>query len=136
MSESSTKEQSRYFQFNWSAFNVVAGIKFALVTLVMMLLTQFTDFDFLIILIAALLAWFTDVPGSTKNRVSGMIVFAVAGIAMIWLAEAVYDDALLFTATMFVVAFVFTLPMALSQRGYMVGWSTILLFFSIALSRQ
>jgi hypothetical protein len=132
MSENSTKEQNQLFQINWAEFNVIAGIKFALVTLVMMLLTQFTDFDFLIILIAALLAWLTDVPGSTKTRISGMIAFAVAGIAMIWLAAAVYEDVLLFTTTMFVVAFVFTLPMAMSQRAYMVGWSAILLFFSIA----
>ena len=132
MSENSTETQNRFFQFNWEAFNVIAGIKFAVVTLVMMLLTQLTNFDFLIILIAAFLAWLTDVPGSTKNRVIGMIAFAVAGIATIWLAGAVYDNRLWFTVAIFLIAFVFTLPMALSQRGYMVGWSTILLFFSIA----
>jgi hypothetical protein len=100
--------------------------------LIVMLLTTFTDFDFLIILIASFLAWLTDVPGTTRNRVLGMVVFGVAGAVMVWLAAVVFSSVFWFTIAMFVVAFGFTLPMALSQRGYMVGWVTILWFFSIA----
>jgi hypothetical protein len=132
MSENVAEKRNRLFQFNWATFNLMAGLKFAVATLVTMLLTRFTEFDFLFILIAAFLAWLTDVPGTTKNRVLGMIAFAIAAIAMLWLAGAVFANALWFTAAMFVVAFIFTLPMAVSQRGYMVGWSTILWFFSIA----
>ena len=122
MSENGTEKQSGFFQFNWAAFNVIAGIKFAVGVLVMVLLTTFTDFDFLIILIASFLAWLTDVPATTKNRVMGMVVFGVAGTATLWLAATVLSSLFWFTTAMFVVAFVFTLPMALSQRGYMVGW--------------
>ena len=124
--------KKNFFQFNWSAFNWVAGIKFAVGVLVMVLLTTFTEFDFIIILIAAFLAWLTDVPGTTRNRVGGMVIFALASVCTLWLAAIVFSNVLWFAAAMFVVAFAFTLPMAISQRGYMVGWSTILWFFSIA----
>ena len=132
MSDKNFAKDRTYFQFNREAFNLVAGIKFAVAVLVAMLLTRFTDFDFLLILITAFLAWLTDVPGTAKNRVLGMIAFAIAAVVMVWLAGSVFPNVLWFTAAMFAVAFAFTLPMAISQRGYMVGWSTILWFFSIA----
>jgi len=56
MNENDTEKRNKFFQFNWAAFNVIAGIKFAVATLIMVLLTTVTDFDFLIILIAAFLA--------------------------------------------------------------------------------
>ena len=132
MNENDTEMKNKLFQFDWSAFNIVAGIKFALAILVMVLLTTFTEFNFLIILIAAFLAWLTDVPGTTRNRAIGMVIFGAAGVATLWLTAVVFSNVLWFTIAMFVVAFLFTLPMALSQRGYMVGWVTILWFFSIA----
>ena len=123
MSDKNAPKDRRYFQFNREAFNLVAGIKFAVAVLVAMLFTRFTDFDFLLILITAFLAWLTDVPGTTMNRALGMIAFAIAAVAMVWLAGSVFPNVLYFTAAMFAVAFVFTLPMAVNQRGYMVGWS-------------
>lgn len=61
-----------------------------------------------------------------------MVAFGIARVATLWLAAAVSASVFWFTIAMFVVAFVFTLPMALSQRGYMVGWVSLLWFFSIA----
>lgn len=121
MNENSTEMKNKFFQFNWEAFHWVAGIKFAVGVLVMVLLTTFTEFNFLIIFIASFLAWLTDVPGTTKNRAVGMVIFSVVGVAMLWLASVVFSSVFWFTIAMFGVAFVFTLPMALSQRGYMVG---------------
>jgi hypothetical protein len=89
MSDSSSESQNRYFQFDWSAFNTVAGLKYTVAILITVLLTAFTDFSFINIMITAFLAWLTEVPGTTKYRVGGMAVFAVIGAAMIWLATAV-----------------------------------------------
>jgi len=127
-----TKRDSLFFQVDWSAFNYVAGIKFAVGMLAVAILTRFTEFTFIVISIASLMAWLTDVPGTIRNRVLGMVGFALAAIGTLWLASIVHNNLIWFTLAMFVVTFIFTLPMALSLRGYMVGWVTILWFFSIA----
>ncbi len=68
MGESSTEKKNGFFQFDWAAFNVVAGVKFAVGGLILMLLTAFTDLNFLNILIllrrddCALLCGY-DLPG-------------------------------------------------------------------------
>lgn len=61
-----------------------------------------------------------------------MAAFGAFGAGMIALGAAVVGDPLWFAAAMFAVALVFTLPLAISGRGYQVGWATILFFFSIA----
>ena len=132
MSESVTKTINKFFKFNWEAFNWIAGIKFALAVLVALGITLFTDFDLITILIGALLAWLTDIPGTTRNRITGMLVFGVAAVAMVLLGTLTFSSVFWFTIAIFAVTFVFTLPMAISSRGYMVGWVTIILFFSIA----
>jgi len=84
------------------------------------------------VFIGALLVWLTDVPGPTRNRLTGMVAFGAIGVGLIWVAAAVVDSSVWFPITLAVLTFVLTVPMAFSQRAYMVGWSAILLFFSIA----
>lgn len=131
MNENGTKMQNRFFQFNWGAFNWIAGIKFAILAFVAVALTVFTDLDMVVVLIGAFFAWLTDIPGTTRNRVGGMIIFGLVGALVIWLAS-LPSVAFWFSVAMFAVAFVFSLPMTISTRGYMIGWVTILLFIQIA----
>lgn len=132
MTENGAKNQNKFFQFNWEALNWIAGIKYAIAALVAAVFTLFTDFDFIVILIGALLTRLTDIPGTIRNRITGMFVFGVAAVVMVWLGAVTFSSVFWFTIAIFAVTFVFTLAMAISSRGYMVGWVIIILFFSIA----
>ena len=90
-------------------------------------ITIFTDLNLVVVIIGALLAWMTSVPGTLGNRVSGMAIYGVVGAVGILIANAI-DDQLLFAVAMSALAVVCTLPMAVSSRGYLVGWSVIITF--------
>lgn len=125
-SEPSTLQ--KLFPFNPAGFNSSAGIKLFVFALVAGAITVFTEYNLVVVIIGAMLAWLTDIPGITRNRVIGMIVYGVAGAVGIWLATVVITDVLWFAVAMFLVEFLFTLPMAFSSRGFMVGWATIITF--------
>jgi hypothetical protein len=119
---------NRLFPVNWAGFNPIAGVKLFVFALVAGLITVFTDLNLVVVIIGALLAWLTDIPGTTKNRVAGMAIYGVVASVWIWLATTILTDVIWFTVAMFLVAFVSTLPMAISSRGYMVGWGTLITF--------
>ncbi|MGI9586529.1 MAG: FUSC family protein [Acidimicrobiia bacterium] len=119
-------------RFDSSAFNPIGGIKFALGITVAAVVSGVFDLDMLVVGIASLLTWLTDVPGPRRNRLYGMAAFGVIGVGLIWLASLVVDSSVWFPLTLAAVTFVLTMPLTVSQRGYQVGWSAILLFFSIA----
>ncbi len=123
---------SSFFRFDTAAFNPIAGLKFTAAIVVAAIVSAVANLDLLVVFIAALLAWLTDVPGPTRNRLVGMAVFGTIGVGLIWLAAAVAESDVWFPLVLAAVTFVLTLPLAISPRGYQVGWSAILLFFSIA----
>ena len=132
MSQDNPIGERTLFRFDRDAFNTIAGAKFAVGVVVAIGLTTFTGLDLLIVLVSALLAWLTDMPGTLRHRVTGMAAFGAFGVGMIVLGATVIGDPLWFALAMFGVALVLTLPLAISGRGYQVGWATILFFFSIA----
>ena len=52
-------------------------------------LSALLGLDLLVVFIGAFLAWLTDLPGPTRNRLGGMAAFGIAGAALIWLAAGV-----------------------------------------------
>jgi hypothetical protein len=116
------------FQFNWDAFNVSTGVRFSVGIVIGWILTWWIDGDYFITALAALLAWLTDAPGTTRNRALGIAAFGILGIPIAWIAAAIDTSEFWWVGAMFVISFVFTMPMALGVRPYMVGWSAILWF--------
>ena len=116
------------FQFNWDAFNVSAGVRFSVGVVIGWILTWWIDGDYFITALAALLAWLTDAPGTVRNRALGIATFGIIGIPIAWIAAAIDTSELWWVVAMFAISFVFTMPMALGVRPYMVGWSVILWF--------
>ena len=125
MSDSGVLRQ--LFPFNPAGFNPIAGVKLFAFALVAGAITIFTDLNLVVVIIGALLAWLTDVPGTTINRVAGMAIYGVASAVLVMVATSI-DDVAIFTAAMVAVAFVATLGMAVSSRGFMVGWAVIITF--------
>lgn len=119
---------SQLFPWNPAGFNPIAGAKLFVFALVAGAITVFTDLNLVVVIIGALLAWLTDIPGTTRNRVVGMILYGVVASVWVWLATMVLTEVLWFTVGMFLVAFVSTLPMAISSRGFMVGWAALITF--------
>ena len=59
------------FPFNPAGFNPIAGAKLFAFALVAGAITIFTDLNLVVVIIGALLAWLTDIPGTTTNRRQG-----------------------------------------------------------------
>ena len=118
---------SRLFPWNPAGFNPVAGAALFVFALVLGGITIFGDLNLVVVIIGALLAWMTSVPGTLSNRLGGMAVYGIVGALGILLANEI-NDQVGFAAVMFGVGFLFTLPMAISSRTYMVGWAAIITF--------
>ena len=118
---------SRLFPWNPAGFNPIPGVVLFVVAVVLGGITIFTDLNLVVVIVGALLAWMTSVPGTLGNRVGGMAIYGVVGAVGILIATAI-DDQLLFAVVMFALAAACTLPMAVSSRGYLVGWSVIITF--------
>ena len=117
----------RLFPWEPSGFNPVAGTVLFVFALVLGGITIFGDLNLVVVIIGALLAWMTSIPGTLGNRVGGMAIYGVLGALGIVLANQI-DDQVVFALVMFGVGFAFTLPMSISSRGYMVGWAVIITF--------
>ncbi|MGI9622847.1 MAG: hypothetical protein ACR2PK_08430 [Acidimicrobiales bacterium] len=118
---------SRLFPWNPAGFNPVAGVILFVFALVLGAITIFTDLNLVVVIIGALLAWMTSVPGTLANRTVGMAIYGGLGALGILVANAI-NGQLAFALTMFAVGVACTLPMALSSRAYLVGWSIIITF--------
>ncbi|MGI9666424.1 MAG: FUSC family protein [Acidimicrobiia bacterium] len=118
---------SQLFPWNPSGLNLAAGVKLFVFALVAGAITIFADVNLVPVIIGALLAWLTDIPGTTANRVVGFVAYGILGSLLVWLATSL-DTIAGFTLAMFAVGALLTLPMAVSSRAFMVGWSSIILF--------
>ncbi len=67
-------------QFNWKAFDPVSGAKFAIGVVVLMAFQNLTGETWMITGLVALFAWMANVPGPLKDRIGGMVGFALGAI--------------------------------------------------------
>ena len=108
-------------RFNWQAFNPTSGTKVAIGFVVMIALTKLTGESWMAAGLAVLLAWITNVPGSLKNRVLGMLGFAAGAVAITLISGliglALWPNIILVS----VVGLLGTLLLARGTRAYLVG---------------
>lgn len=93
--------------------------------IVMMALTKVTGETFMATGLVVLFAWLTNVPGSLKDRVGGMLAFALGAIALTFISGqvglALWPNVLGIT----VIGLLGTLLLAKGTRAYMVGYVLI-----------
>jgi hypothetical protein len=116
------------FACNWAAFNAGAGVKYAVGIVIVFSLGHVIEFPTLVAGISALLAWLTDVPGRRRDRVLGMVVFAIGAPILTVLSAWVGTEALPQIVAISIVTFAGTLFMIKGQRAFMVSWSLIYWF--------
>jgi Fusaric acid resistance protein-like len=116
------------FHFNWAAFDTAAGIKYAVGIIVVYVLSSAMGGSWFIAGVGALLCWLTNVPGGRKNRVIGMLCYAVIGSALTFVAGFIGTELWLLILAIFAVTFIGTLPMLKGPRPFMVGWCIIYWF--------
>jgi hypothetical protein len=64
-------------QFNWKAFDSISGLKFAIGVVVLMVVQNVTGESWMITGLVALFAWMANIPGPLKDRIGGMVGFAL-----------------------------------------------------------
>ena len=111
------------FACNWAAFNAGAGVKYAVGIVIVFSLGHVIEFPTLVAGISALLAWLADVPGRRRDRVLGLLAFAIGAPILTVISAWVGTELLPQVVAISIVAFVGTLPMIKGQRSFMVGWS-------------
>jgi hypothetical protein len=116
---------SDLFRFKWQAFNPVSGTKIAIGLIVMMVLTKLTGETWLATGLVAMLAWLTNVPGSLKNRISGMLLFAVGAVAITVVSGQMELALWPNVIAVSVIGLLGTLALAWGTRAFMVGWVLI-----------
>lgn len=116
---------SELIRFKWQAFDPASGTKVAIGLIVMMVLTHLTGETWLATGLVAMFAWLTNVPGSLKNRISGMLVFAAGAVAITLVSGkmglALWPNVIAVS----VVGLLGTLALAWGTRAFMVGWVLI-----------
>ena len=116
---------SELIRFNWQAFDLVAGVKVAIGLIVIIVLMQMTGETWLATGLVAMLVWLTNVPGSLKDRVSGMLVFAAGAIAITFVSGQMELALWPNVIAILVVGLLGTLALAWGTRAFMVGWVLI-----------
>lgn len=133
MSEASTRRWGGVLHFNWAAFDPAAGVKYAIGVVLVYALAHAFGGSWFVAGIGALLAWFTDVPGTRMQRVLGIVCFGALGLLLTLLSHWLGPGLWIQVPALFVIAFAGTMLMATGQRGFMVGWSSILWFLLLPL---
>ena len=113
-------------QFNWKAFNSVAGAKFAIGVVVLMVAQSLTGESWMITAMIALFAWLANIPGSLKARVGGMVGFTLAAILCNLLVFMIGPDPLGGLVALSVVGLLGTVAALWGVRAGMVGWAVIM----------
>ena len=113
------------FRMNWAAFDPVSGIKVAVAALLIFGLMAVTGETWIATGLILLFAWLTNVPGPLKDRLVGMVAFAVGAIAVTWLSGQIGLGLWPNTIAIIVIGFVATMALAWGTRAYMVGYAVI-----------
>lgn len=119
----------KILHFNWEAFDTVAGIKYVTGVVIMLALTAIVDFLWFAAGLSALLAWFTNLPGSDRVRILGVLMYICLGVALAVLAHFLRGTYWPWLIAMFLVAFAGTFGMISGPRGFMIGWCLICWFY-------
>ena len=113
------------FRMNWEAFDPVTGIKVVVASLLVFGLMAVTGESWIATGLVVLFAWLTNVPGTLKDRIAGMVAFAIGAIALTYLSGWIDLDLWSNTIGIVVIGILGTLALAHGTRAYMVGYVLI-----------
>ena len=116
---------SELFRFRWDAFDVLSGLKVAITALVVFGLMAITGESWIATGLILLFAWLTNVPGSLRDRLGGILAFAIGAIAITWLSGRIGLDLRQNTIAIIIIGFLATFAVAWGTRSYMVGYALI-----------
>ena len=116
---------SDLFRMNWDAFDPVTGIKVVVASLLVFGLMAVTGQSWIATGLVVLFAWLTNVPGPLKDRILGMIAFAVGAIALTYVSASIGLELWSNTIAIVVIGLLGTLALAHGTRAYMVGYVLI-----------
>ena len=119
----------KVLNFNWAALDVRGGVKYAIGVAIVIAFSLVIEFSWVAVGMSALLAWLINVPGPRRDRLNGIMIYIVAGAALIGLVYALSGTYWPWLISMVVVAFLGTFAMIRGPRGFMLGWCLICLFF-------
>ena len=119
----------KILNFNWAALDVRGGVKYAIGVAIVIAFSLVIEFSWVAVGMSALLAWLINVPGPRRDRLNGIVIYIVAGAALIGLVYALSGTYWPWLISMVVVAFLGTFAMIRGPRGFMLGWCLICLFF-------
>ena len=113
------------FRMNWAAFDPVTGIKVVVASLLVFGLMAVAGESWIATGLVVLFAWLTNVPGPVKDRIAGMVAFAVGAIALTYLSGWIGLDLWSNTIAIIIIGILGTLALAHGTRAYMVGYVLI-----------
>ena len=116
---------SELFRFDWQAFDAMSGLKVTIAALLIFGLMAVTGETWIATGLVLLFAWLTNVPGNLKDRLSGMLAFAIGAIAITYLSGLIGLSLWPNTIAITVIGFLATLALAWDTRAYMVGYALI-----------
>jgi hypothetical protein len=113
-------------QFNWKAFDTVSGAKFAIGVVVLMLFQTSTGESWMITGLIALFAWMVNIPGPLKDRIAGMLGFALGAIFCSLLAAMLGPQLMAGIIALSVIGLLGTTAALWGTRAGMTGWAIVI----------
>jgi hypothetical protein len=113
-------------QFNWKAFNLAGGAKFAIGVVVLMVFQNLTGESWMITGLVALFAWLANVPGPLKDRIGGMAGFALGAIFCALLVSMIGPQPQGGIIALSIIGLLGTIAALWGSRAGMVGWAIIM----------
>lgn len=119
----------KILNFDWTRLDVRGGVNYTIGVSIVIALSLVIDFSWFAVGLSALLAWLVNVPGPRRDRLNGIVIYMVAGGALIGLVYALSGTYWPWLVSMIIIAFVGTFAMIRGPRGFMIGWCLICLFY-------
>jgi len=113
-------------KFNWQAFNFVSGTKFATGVVVLLVTQNLTGESWMTTGLIALFAWLANIPGPLKDRIGGMVGFALGAIICTLLVSLVGTELVPGIIALSVVGLLGTAAALWGARAGMVGWAVVM----------
>jgi len=112
-------------KLNWEAFNPRTGLNVLVSAFLVFGLMNLTGESWIATGMALLFAWLTNVPGSIRDRSSGMVAFAIGAIVITIASGSLGLGLWTNIVLLVVVGLIGTLALAHGIRAYMVGYALI-----------
>ncbi|MGI9530011.1 FUSC family protein [Lutimonas sp.] len=111
--------------FNWKAIDYKSGLKVAIGGIVLFGLSVTTQESWMATGLSLLFAWLTNVPGSLKDRITGMTAFAIGAIVITIISGQIELSLWSNVAGIALIGFLGSILLIKGTRAFMVGYVLI-----------